>query len=373
MKSTIGIILTASLFSVFPRPALFASDNKPAVSFKWNSDTHDFGAFNEDLGKVTCHFRGVNVGTDTASVIFLTASCGCTEPIADKKVIAPGDTVTLTVVYDANGRPGKFNKKISFGTSPAYRANFNITGNVISSTRRVLATYPYEVGDSYRISANSVSFGNVREDRSSTVVIRGINTTAENLIPTIVSTPSFVTASVQPDTVSPGSKFVISLTADAPKVGQLGASFSSLEISSASSPDATMKLPVSIMLFEDFPPLTADEIDRAAYLEIPQSKVDFGSDINPQSNKAIKRKIRVENKGQEPLTIRRAYTVTPGIDVKAPSKPIAPGKDAEIEIILIPASLPAGTTELRARVSVISNTPLNTTMDINVSGTVKAL
>ena len=50
------------------------------VNFKWESDIHDFGAFNEDVGRVTCQFKGVNLGPDTASVIYLNASCGCTTP-----------------------------------------------------------------------------------------------------------------------------------------------------------------------------------------------------------------------------------------------------------------------------------------------------
>ena len=59
-----------------------SADNEGKVNFKWESDIHDFGAFNEDVGRVTCQFKGVNLGPDTASVIYLNASCGCTTPKA---------------------------------------------------------------------------------------------------------------------------------------------------------------------------------------------------------------------------------------------------------------------------------------------------
>ena len=348
-----------------------SADNEGKVNFKWESDIHDFGAFNEDVGRVTCQFKGVNLGPDTASVIYLNASCGCTTPKADKRIIPPGDTVTLSVTYDPANRPGIFDKKITFGTVPGYRANFHIKGSVNSSTRRMMATYPYEVGSAYRLSDNNVAFGNTREDRTVPASVRGVNNSLDTVTPTVTESPAFVSAVVEPATVKPGGTFVISLTADAPKVGQLGATFDSITVSSAEHPDMSMVIPVSILLFEEFPPMTADDVDRAAYLEIPDRNVDFGPEIDPASSKRLKRKVKVTNGGLEPLKIRRAYSITPGIEVKAPSKPIGPGKSAEIEITLIPSALQSGTTDLRARVSVISNTPLNTTMDINVSGSVK--
>lgn len=349
-----------------------SADNDGKVSFKWDSDVHDFGAFNEDVGKVTCHFKGINLGPDTASVIYLNASCGCTQPVADKKVIAPGDSIILTVVYDPAGRPGVFDKKITLGTIPSYHANLHIKGNVISSTRRMLATYPYEIADAYRLSENRISFGNTREDRTVTTTIRGINNSASEVVPTVTRVPDFVSATVSPDTVEPGGKFVISLVADGPKVGQLGITMDTITVSSANHPDIKQDIPLTILLFEEFPPLTADDVDQAAYLTIPDAKVDFGTDIDPTSRKAIKRKVRMINEGLQPLIIRRAYTITPGIIVKTPEKPIAPGKDIELEISLIPADLPAGTTDLRASVSVISNTPLNTTLNISITGQLRS-
>lgn len=365
------LISAIILLAVIVPLRLFAA-NEGKVSFKWDTEVHDFGAFNEDVGKVTCYFKGINLGPDTASIVYINASCGCTQPTSDKKVIAPGDSITLTVVYDPAGRPGAFDKKISIGTIPGYHANFHIKGTVISSTRRMLATYPYEVGKEYRISDKTVSFGNTREDRSVTATLRGINTTASNIIPTVTRVPAFVTAAVSPDTVGPGEKFVISLVADGPQIGQLGITVDTMTVSSAAHPEISQDIPLTILLFEEFPPMTADDVDNAAYLTIPDAKVDFGTDIDPESRKAIKRKVRMINEGLQPLIIRRAYSMTPGIIVKTPEKPIAPGKDIELEISLIPADLPAGTTDLRARVSVISNTPLNTTLEININGQLRS-
>lgn len=342
------------------------------VDFKWNTEVHDFGTFNEDVGRVKCLFKGVNLGPDTASVIYLNASCGCTEPVADKRVIAPGDTVTLTVVYDPVNRPGPFDKRISFGTLPGYRVNLHIKGNVVRSTRRMLITYPYEVGGDFRLGSDVVSFGNIREDRTANAVVKGINSSDAEVTPTVVAMPPYVKATVTPPVVKPGEHFVISFDAEGPGVGQLGVTLDTITVASAGHPDVSIDLPMSILLFEEFPPMTADDVDRAAYLEIPDPKVDLGEAVDPSSRKPIRRKVKVVNKGLEPLLIRRAYTVTPGIKVKAPHKAIGPGKTAEIEIEVIPALLPKESDNtIRARVSVISNTPLNTTMDITVTGKMK--
>lgn len=364
-----AVIFSVMAASVFALPSSYDDEGK--VDFKWDTDIHDFGAFNEDVGSVSCTFKGINIGQDTASVVHLSASCGCTQPKVDKKIIAPGDSVTITVVYDPSNRPGIFDKRITFGTVPNYRAVFHIKGSVISSTRRLLATYPHEVGPYYRLSDSSVSFGNIREDRTVSATIRGVNNTMNDVTPVVTRTPGYVSAIVEPPIVKPGGKFVISLSADGPKVGQLGVSLDTLSVSEAGHPEISMDIPVSILLFEEFPEMTADDVDRAAYLVIPDPKVDFGTGIDPRSKKAIKRKVTVTNEGLEPLLIRRAYTITKGITVKAPTKAIEPGKSADLEISLIPASFPADVKEISARISVISNTPLNTTMDITATGSFK--
>lgn len=357
-----------SLIATLSVSLVWAQGNKSI--FKWNSEVHDFGAFNEDVGSVTCHFIGVNESTDTAAIVFLSASCGCTQPTADKKIIPPGDSVNITVVYDPTNRPGPFTKKVTVGGSPSFRYNFEIKGSVISSTKRMKTVYPNEIASLYRLSDKAVSYGSVREDRSATSTVHGINNTEETVVPTISTIPSWLDVAVSPDTVSPGGTFTISLVADAPKVGQLGVTMDTLSLSSTAHPDLIGKLPVSIILMENFPEMTSEQLEHAPYLTIKQTKLEIEEPINPVSTTPIILKSSILNEGYEPLIIRRAYTFTPGIEIKLPEDPIDPDVEKEFEIIITPSLLPTDQTDLRARVSVIANSPINPSVDIKIIGTI---
>lgn len=365
IASLIAIATLATTAAVAARPS-----ERAKVAFTWNALDHNFGAFNEDMGPVTCRFKGVNTGTDTTAVIILSASCGCTQPVADKRVIPPGDSLAISVTYDPAGRPGVFDKRVKLVARGGYTQTFHIRGSVIGSLKHMKRQYPYEVGDAYRVSSDAVLFGNTREDRTVSTMIRGINNTESILVPVVKSAPEFVTAIVEPDTVQPGDRFVVSLTADGPKVGQLGVTMDKLTLTAAGKPEAELTLPVSILLFREFPPLTAAQIDSAACLTIPNDKIDLGTDIDPKSKKTIKRKVKIANAGHEPLEILRAYSITPGFTVKAPKKSIPAQKDAEIEIIFTPAEY-TGEPDIKAYISLISNSPLNTDMSVTVTGAMK--
>lgn len=365
LTSLIAIAATTAVTAMALRPS-----ERTNIDFNWNAVDHNFGAFNEDMGPVSCQFKGINTGTDTASVIILSASCGCTQPVADKRIVPPGDSLAISVTYDPAGRPGVFDKRVKLVMQGGYSHTFHIRGSVIGSIKNMKRQYPYEVGDAYRLGSDAVLFGNTREDRTVSTMLRGINNTENILVPVVKSAPGFVTAIVEPDTVQPGDRFVISLTADAPKVGQLGVTTDKLTLTAAGKPDAELTLPVSILLFREFPPLTAAQIDSAACLTIPDDKIDLGNDIDPKSKKAIKRKVRISNAGYEPLEILRAYSITPGFTVKAPKKGIPGQKEAEIEIIFTPADY-NGESDIKAYISLISNSPLNTDMSVTVTGTMK--
>lgn len=367
-------IITALLLALASVAARSAAPDDAAVKIEWDSDSHDFGTFNEDLGPVTHIFRGRNVGTDTAVVTLLSASCGCTRPTASPMTIPPGDSVALSVTYDPARRPGAFNKNVTFAAVPAgkgksYRTRFTITGRVLGSVKRIVRRYPAEVGTAYRVDSRSVSFGNIVDSRSSQITIQGYNSGDEPVVPVIKSKPGYIAAAISPDTVAPGKTFAIELEAFGPQIGVLGMTLDSLTISEANHPAMSLILPTSIYLYEDFGEMTAEALDNAPVLECLAPEISFGTGIDPRSSKPITRKALLTNTGKAPAIIRRAYTLTPGISVKAPAKPIAPGMSAEIEIVLRPSELPAGSRDLDTRVSVISNCPLTTNLDLRLTAT----
>ncbi|OKL38583.1 DUF1573 domain-containing protein [Pontibacter flavimaris] len=78
----------------------------------FDTETHDFGIIAEGT-QATHVFKVRNEGNEPVVLPSVQASCGCTTPTWTKKPIMPGDTGTITAVYNSAGRPGPFHKSIT--------------------------------------------------------------------------------------------------------------------------------------------------------------------------------------------------------------------------------------------------------------------
>jgi hypothetical protein len=114
-------------------PATVVDPNAPI--FKFNEETHDFGAIKEGP-TATFDFEFKNTGKTPLLIQSCSASCGCTTPDWTKEPIKPGQKGKIAVKYASEGHPGGFNKTI-FITSNAQRPadkkkyEIYIKGNVI--------------------------------------------------------------------------------------------------------------------------------------------------------------------------------------------------------------------------------------------------
>ena len=75
-------------------------------------EERDFGTI-WDFESVTTTFPFTNTGTKTLVLTRLQAGCGCTTPIADKTVLQPGESGTITVTFDPKGKSKKQDKKVT--------------------------------------------------------------------------------------------------------------------------------------------------------------------------------------------------------------------------------------------------------------------
>ena len=76
----------------------------------------DFGTI-WDHESMTAVYPFTNTGTQTLVITRMKAGCGCTTPVADKTVIQPGESGTITVTFDPRGKQRKQDKKITIYTN----------------------------------------------------------------------------------------------------------------------------------------------------------------------------------------------------------------------------------------------------------------
>ena len=100
----------------------------------WLERTHNFGTIDEDGGKVGCTMRLVNTTDSALSIIEVRSSCGCTAVHYPKQPIEPGDTASLTLVFNPRGRPGRFSKGVAVRLScQPSRTSLIVEGTVRAS------------------------------------------------------------------------------------------------------------------------------------------------------------------------------------------------------------------------------------------------
>lgn len=102
----------------------------PELSFEKKS--HDFGKVTKGE-KVAHSFKFTNTGEGELVIANANPSCGCTVPNHPKKPIEPGESGFIDVVFDSEGRGGKFEKSITImSNNPGEPIKLYITGKVTS-------------------------------------------------------------------------------------------------------------------------------------------------------------------------------------------------------------------------------------------------
>ena len=79
---------------------------------KFNEQTHDFGTFPEEKGKVSCVFKFTNTGEGDLILHNVKAYCRCTAPNWTKVPVRQGETGIIEVAYDPSKHQGIFDETI---------------------------------------------------------------------------------------------------------------------------------------------------------------------------------------------------------------------------------------------------------------------
>ena len=340
------------LFAILLTLMPFVASSKSSV--KWIETMHNFGAFSENEGKVSCTFSFVNDGDTPIVIQSVRSTCGCTTPEYSKFPIAPGDTGSIEVSYNPTGRPGRFDKKIyvDLNTQPA-RYTLSILGSVIGTPATIGQRFPAEAGP-FRLRNSSIAFGEVYTGHGKTFFLDIYNTSTKPLIPRWRELPPYITYTAARDTVYPGENLAFTFTIAADKAPMFGLLTDSIMLDPGSE-YRPIPIPVMAMVKEDFSKLTGGQRLNAPEIAFSEQTVDF--DKISKSSNTVTGTFTITNRGKDTLLLRRIYSLDPGITVEASSSKIKKGKSA---IVTISVDVSQITSDiLNARINVIANDPMN--------------
>lgn len=345
--------------------ALTAAQTAHSQQVRWLETTHDFGAFTEETGPVSCEFLMVNDGPGDASIVAARATCGCTRPQYTVRSLAPGDTARLSVSFDPNGRPGRFSKQIYVETSGTpSKQRLDITGVVIGSGETVARRFPVGLGP-LKLATQGVMLGEVTKGHLKTAYTEGYNRSADSLHVKVVRKPEWLEVVPSPQIAAPGEQVTLVSYLNSARCPLYGFIEDSITVEPVAGMQFT--LPVTVIINEDFSQLSPGDISKGPISVLSTDIVDLG-DMD-RSAGAVTRSFTIGNGGKNKLHIRRVYSVDPGVTVSVGGDTVGKGKKVTVTVTADPAAVTGKV--FSAKVIVITDDPLQPTRNVRLAGTIQ--
>ena len=317
--------------------AMMAQD--PVITFE--KTEHDFGKINEADGRVSVVFEFKNEGMAPLVLSNVRASCGCTTPTWTKEPVEPGQKGSITVTYNPNGRPGRFQKTVTItsnATEPSKRVY--IKGEVIPKAAKPANKYTVAVG-ALSMKGKTLDLGTIKKGETKNGELEYANLSKETLKVELATNPAdnylinqVTLAEIKPDETG---KFIFAIDTKSPKLYGPVEAYAYVVINGKKAIEETYKLTIKANVEEDFSNLTAEEKMQAPIME---TAVEHNAG-KIAAGKVHKFAFPIKNIGVNPLEVRRAYCADKNLVVKAP-KAIKSGKKGAINLEINAKNLTAG-------------------------------
>lgn len=335
-----------------------------------NKTTHDFGKINEADGRVTTVFEVKNEGMVPLILSNVRASCGCTTPKWTKEPIAPGQTGQITVTYNPNGRPGRFQKTVTI-TSNATEATTRlyIKGEVIPKPAKPVDKYPVKMGN-LSLQKKSVNMGSVTHSVPKTIEIEYANNTdAQVTVDLLYNTEELHwVPNVTLRTVAPGQTGKIQITLQTqgtPIYGPIESTFYVM-VDNKRMQNNEYAITIKADIKEDFSKMTAADIQQAPIAQVNR-ELSVGT---IKQGKKVSSKLSLTNVGVNPMYVRRIYSNDPAVLTAIPPKTaIKGGKKVDLRVDINTAGKDA--SEYSRELVIITNDPKNPIIKVKVNWVVE--
>jgi hypothetical protein len=350
-----------SIMLVFLAFALTAMSQKAVITF--NEKEYNFGKVNEEDGKITHVFDFRNVGNSPLVINRVQASCGCTTPTWTKEPIEPGGKGSITVTYNPAGRPGTFTKTITVYSNATEEQVLIIKGEVNPKQSSVNAGYPVNM-DGLLAKNKVVQFNNLAKGTIQTRTLEILNSTKTPIKPTFESLPTYLTATVQPETLKPNEEGKITISFNSKNYAQWGPVSDDMYVILNGQKKYSDEYKISVYgnVIEDFSKMTLDQRRKAPIMEIPAKSANVGT-LKAGAKRLVK--FKVNNVGQNSLEIRRIINNNKELTARQTKISVASGKSAEIMMELNTKNLAEG--DYKKTITIQTNDPDNTFMILVLS------
>lgn len=312
---------------------------EPVITFE--KTEHDFGKIHEENGRVSVVFNFKNEGMAPLVLSNVRASCGCTTPTWTKEPVEPGQTGSITVTYNPNGRPGRFQKTVTI-TSNASEATKRvyIKGEVIPKPAKPVNVYTVAVGE-LSMKGKTLDLGTIKKGETMNGELEYANLTQveHNIDLATNSQDAFLVSQTTLTTAKPNEtgKFVFAIDTRNTKLYGPVEAYAYVVIDGKKELSETYQLTIKADIVEDFSQMSVEEKQQAPIIEVA-GDLNAG---NVAAGKTLKCSLPIKNAGENALEVRRIYSTDKALTIKQP-KAVKSGKKANVSIDINTKDLPAG-------------------------------
>ncbi len=311
-----------------------------------------------DVGKtgyqqpITAVFEFRNKGLRKLKIKEIRPDCYCTAIDYPKEDIGSGDVFQVRMTYDAK-QLGHFDKQaavISNGTDkPLY---IRMKGVVLEHYRDLSKSHPVAMGD-LRLNKDQLEFDDVNRGSNQVQELMIYNNGTRAYKPNLMHLPSYLTATMMPETLKPDEEGKMTVTLNSDKVHDNGLTQTTLYL--AGNPGDKIRpdheIGVSIVVLPPFDQWTETQRANAPRMVLSKERVDvtFG---NKKHKSDV---IEVSNNGKSNLNISSLQLFTGGLKVSLGKRMLKPGETTKLKITAYRDDLKKVRT--RPRILMITNDP----------------
>ncbi|WP_425392392.1 DUF1573 domain-containing protein [Ekhidna sp.] len=334
---------------------------QPKLSFEVTD--HDFGNILEEAGPVEYTFNFVNNGETPIKITGVKASCGCTTPGWTREEVMPGDSGFVKAKYNPRNRPGRFRKSLRISTNdPSSSTTLYIGGFVKPKPKTPEEEYPIIAG-SLRLKYRGLNIGKVTTEKPIVKTFDVFNYTDStvSLQEEDILVPDHIQIALLPDSLSRREFGELKIIYDPKAKSDYGYVSDNIQL----SPNGDQGLSVIAVIEEYFPEMTAEELDNAPKLELPERSYDFGK---ATAGVMVEKEFELTNSGKDKLELRAIKSNCGCLTYEIKKKGIKKGKSQTLKVFF-------DTSEMRGNqyksITLYSNDPVAPTQIITIKGKVE--
>lgn len=321
-----------------------------------------------DVGKtgfqqpITAVFEFRNKSVHRLRIESVLPDCNCTTVEYPKSVIGMGEKFQIKVTYDAK-MLGHFDKQaaiVSNGTKKPFY--IRMKGIVLREMQDFSGSYPIEIGD-LRVDLNELEFDDVNKGETPIQQIHIYNNGTSVVQPNLMHLPPYLSASMVPETISPGRAGTMTVMLNSALVSDYGLTQASVYLAANPGDKATKEnfIGVSTVLLPALQVLTDQQKQYMPKIHLTKEQVDIVFNGKPKK----KDEIQISNTGRTPLTVSSLQMFTEGLQISLGKSTLQPGESTKLKITAQREELMKART--KPRILMITNDPDHSKVVITIN------